>query len=176
LVKSAFEFGRGDGHRFEHAEHIGEPESDEAHVAFLDGPQHVFLLFVHSLLLVSSAVCSPAWCSPVWCSRAWCSRASCSPASLSPASFSPASFSPASCSPRWRSPASCSGRGPRPKEPDPSCQHPAALGRDLLSGPATDGAPAAGPVVRGFYRRRPVRATPPAVRAPRHRPPSARSG
>src|SRR5699024_11027394 len=78
LVKSAFEFGRGDGHRFEHAEHIGEPESDEAHVAFLDGPQHVFLLFVHSLLLVSSAVCSPGWCSPGWCSPGWCLPAWCS--------------------------------------------------------------------------------------------------
>src|SRR5699024_10528159 len=123
LVEGAFEFGRGDGHRFEHAEYIGEPEPDEAHVAFLDGPQHVLLLFVHSLLLVSSAACSPAWCSPA------CARVC--PARLSHA---------------------------RTVGPDGSARSimsaPGGLGRDLLSGPATAAAPAAGPLARPHHRRR----------------------
>ena len=47
LVEGAFELGRRHRHRLEEAEHVGEPEPDEADVALLEGAEHELLLLVH---------------------------------------------------------------------------------------------------------------------------------
>ncbi len=47
LVEGALQLGRRDGERLELAEHVGEPEADEADAALLDGAQHVVLLAFH---------------------------------------------------------------------------------------------------------------------------------
>ena len=49
LIEGAFYFSRCERHGFEGADHIGEPETDEADVALFDGAQYEFLLAVHEL-------------------------------------------------------------------------------------------------------------------------------
>ena len=48
LLEGALEFGRGDRDRLEVSEHVGEPQPDEADVAFLQRAQHEFLLAIHA--------------------------------------------------------------------------------------------------------------------------------
>ena len=47
LLEGVLELGRGDGEALELAEHVGEPEPDEAHAALLDGPEDVVELVLH---------------------------------------------------------------------------------------------------------------------------------
>ena len=47
LLEGAFEFGGRDRDRLEESEHVGEPQPDEADVAFLQRAQHEFLLSIH---------------------------------------------------------------------------------------------------------------------------------
>ena len=47
LLEGAFEFGRSDRDGLEVSEHVGEPQPDEADVAFLQRAQHEFLLPIH---------------------------------------------------------------------------------------------------------------------------------
>ena len=49
LVECAFYFSRCERNGFEGADHVGEPEADEADVALFDGAQYEFLLTVHKL-------------------------------------------------------------------------------------------------------------------------------
>src|SRR5699024_5745150 len=51
LGERPLQLGRGDRHRFQHPEHVGEPEPDEPHVPLLDGSQYVLLLLVHAAVL-----------------------------------------------------------------------------------------------------------------------------
>ena len=48
LLEGAFELGGGDGHGFEVAQNIGEPETDEANVPLFERPKHEFLLAIHT--------------------------------------------------------------------------------------------------------------------------------
>ncbi len=56
LVERAVELGRGDRHRLQRAEDVGEPEPDEADLALLERAQYEFLLAVHN---------APVWSGPV---------------------------------------------------------------------------------------------------------------
>ena len=47
LLEGALDLGRCDGHGLELSGDVGEPQADEADVAFLDGSEHVLLLLVH---------------------------------------------------------------------------------------------------------------------------------
>jgi hypothetical protein len=47
LFERALQLGGRDGDRLEVSEHVGEPQSDEADVAFLQRAEHEFLLPVH---------------------------------------------------------------------------------------------------------------------------------
>ena len=47
LLESALELGGRDGDGLEVSEHVGEPQPDEADVAFLQRAQHEFLLPIH---------------------------------------------------------------------------------------------------------------------------------
>ena len=47
LVERVLELGRADGDGLELAEHIGEPQPDQADAALLDGAEHVVLLTFH---------------------------------------------------------------------------------------------------------------------------------
>ena len=49
LIEGAFYFSRCERNGFEGADHVGEPEADEADVALFDGAQYEFLLAVHKL-------------------------------------------------------------------------------------------------------------------------------
>jgi hypothetical protein len=48
LLEGAFEFCGRDGHRLQVSEDVGEPQPDEADIAFLQRAQHKFLLAVHA--------------------------------------------------------------------------------------------------------------------------------
>ena len=48
LLEGALQFGGRDRHRLEVSEHVGEPQPDEADVAFLQRAQHEFLLPIHA--------------------------------------------------------------------------------------------------------------------------------
>ena len=50
LRERALQLGRGDRHRLEEAEHVGEPQPDETDVALLEGPEHELFLPVHDCL------------------------------------------------------------------------------------------------------------------------------
>ena len=47
LLEGALDLRRCDGHGLELSGDVGEPQADEADVAFLDGTEHVLLLLVH---------------------------------------------------------------------------------------------------------------------------------
>ena len=47
LLERTLQFGGRDGDRLEVSEHVGEPQPDEADVAFLQRAQHEFLLPIH---------------------------------------------------------------------------------------------------------------------------------
>jgi hypothetical protein len=47
LLERALQFGGCDGDGFEESEHVGEPQPDEADVAFFQRAQHEFLLAIH---------------------------------------------------------------------------------------------------------------------------------
>ncbi|BAI65154.1 predicted NAD/FAD-dependent oxidoreductase [Rothia mucilaginosa DY-18] len=49
LIEGAFYLGGRERNGFEGADHVGEPEADEADVALFDGAQYEFLLAVHEL-------------------------------------------------------------------------------------------------------------------------------
>ena len=49
LLEGVLELGRGDVEVLGRAEHVGEPQLDEADAALLDGPQHVVLLAFHAV-------------------------------------------------------------------------------------------------------------------------------
>src|SRR5699024_12182318 len=57
LGERPLQLGRGDRHRLQHPEHVGEPEPDEPHVPLLDGSQYVLLLLVHAALLPDLLQC-----------------------------------------------------------------------------------------------------------------------
>ena len=48
LLEGAVELGGRDGYRLEVSEHVGEPQPDEADIAFLQRAQHEFLLPIHA--------------------------------------------------------------------------------------------------------------------------------
>ena len=50
LLEGRVELHGGDGDRLDLAEHVGEPEPNQPDPSFLDGPQHVVLLVIHSCL------------------------------------------------------------------------------------------------------------------------------
>jgi hypothetical protein len=54
LRESALELGRGNRHRLEKAEDVGEPQPDEADVPLLDRPQDELLLPLHAISLSRS--------------------------------------------------------------------------------------------------------------------------
>ena len=47
LLERTLEFGWCDGDRLQVSEHIGEPQPDEADIAFFQRAQHEFLLPIH---------------------------------------------------------------------------------------------------------------------------------
>jgi hypothetical protein len=51
LGEGTLELGRGDGHRLQRPEHVGEPQPDEPDVALFDGAQDELLLTVHVPIL-----------------------------------------------------------------------------------------------------------------------------
>ena len=51
LGEGALELGRRDGHGLQRAEHVGEPQPDEADVALFDRAQHELFLTVHVSIL-----------------------------------------------------------------------------------------------------------------------------
>ena len=50
LLKCGFQFGRSNRHGFQCSQHIREPETNEAHVAFFDRAQRKLLLSIHNRL------------------------------------------------------------------------------------------------------------------------------
>ena len=65
LGEGPLELGRGDRHRLQGAEHVGEPEPDEPDVALFDGAEDELLLTVHVSILPHrcflrvTATCAP---------------------------------------------------------------------------------------------------------------------